>query len=196
MTARDRYRIEEVRAHDVLVAIEPLPSEVAAHAEALAAAYNERHNRAMMAHSSEMSPADVAEHYALLAAEGSRPFLLLRDGALAGDADLRHIGTESAEFAILIAERQAQGRGLGTAFARMLHAFAFRVLGLDRVIVTVVPENAASLRLFEKIGYRRDDSPEARACVDDPADVSLSLGREEFERRHGGFGRELVMEKR
>jgi RimJ/RimL family protein N-acetyltransferase len=108
--------------------------------------------------------------------------LLFRDGALAGDADLRHIEAGHAEFAILVAARAAQGRGLGTAFARMLHVFAFRTLGLERVYVTILPENLASLRMFDKLGYRRDESPEARAHVDHPTDLSLSLARADFER--------------
>jgi RimJ/RimL family protein N-acetyltransferase len=182
--AEDRYRLEWRLGDDVLVAVEPLPAEVESHAEALSAAYNDAHNRTMMAHSTEMSPADVVAHYAAMAAAGARPFLLLRDRALAGDADLRHIEHRRAELAILIAARAAQGRGLGTRFALMLHAFAFRELHLERVYVTIVPANAASLRLFEKLGYRPDASPEARAYADDEADVSLSLAREDFEPAH------------
>jgi RimJ/RimL family protein N-acetyltransferase len=181
----DRYRIELARAGDALVAFEPTPTEVAAHAPALAAAYNEAHNRKMMAHTAEMSPADVVGHFASLAAVAGRSFLLFRDGTLAGDADFRHVERARAEFAILIAARAAQGRGLGTTFARMLHAFAFGPLALERVYVTVLPANAASLRLFEKLGYRRDESPEARAYVDDPTDLSLSLARTDFERGEG-----------
>ena len=180
-----KIRVEWDVEGDVLVAVEPLPAEVEAHAEALAAAYNEAHNRAMMAHSTEMSPADVVEHYASMAAAGARSFLLFRDGVLAGDADLRHVEhARRAELAILIAARAAQGRGLGTRFALMLHAFAFRELRLERVYVTIVPANAASLRLFEKLGYQPDARPEARAYADDAADVSLSLARDDFERAH------------
>jgi RimJ/RimL family protein N-acetyltransferase len=182
--AEDRYRLEWRLGDDVLVAEEPLPAEVESHAEALAAAYNDAHNRAMLAHSTEMSPADVIEHYASMTAAGARRFLLFRGGALAGDADLRHVERRRAELAILVAARAAQGRGLGTRFALMLHAFAFRELRLERVYVTIVPANAASLRLFEKLGYQPDATPEARAYADDAADVSLSLAREDFERAH------------
>jgi RimJ/RimL family protein N-acetyltransferase len=176
-----RYRVEWMRGNERLLAEEPSLAEVEAHAEALAAAYNEPHNRAMMTHSDDHSPADVVAHFEALAAEGSRAFLLFRDGALAGDADFRSVVPPDAEFAILIASRIAQGRGLGTAFARMLHLFAFRALGLERVYATVVPSNAASLRLFEKLGYRRDDSPQARAYADAPDDASLSLARGRFD---------------
>jgi RimJ/RimL family protein N-acetyltransferase len=67
----------------------------------------------------------------------------------------------------------------------MLHAFAFRALGLARLYVTIVPENGASLRVFAKLGYGDDASETARAFADDPRDVSLSLARDSFERAHG-----------
>ncbi len=185
--ADTRYRIEQHAADDVLMALEPTAEEVREHAPALAAAYNDPHNGAMMAHTAEMSPADVIEHFAALRASGGRPFLLFQGGALAGDADLRHIERGHAEMAILVAARAAQGRGLGTRFARMLHAFAFGTLGLERVFVTILPENAASLRLFEKLGYTPDGSPEARAFADDPSDVSLSLARASFQQARAGL---------
>jgi RimJ/RimL family protein N-acetyltransferase len=180
----DRFRIAWSAGGEELVAVEPSPAEVAAHADVLADAYNERHNRTMLAHSAEMSPADVVDHYAAMVAASARPFLLFRAGALAGDADLRHIERDRAEFAILIAARAAQGHGLGTRFALMLHAFAFRTLGIERLYVTIVPANAASRRLFEKLGYQPDTSREARAYTDAETDVSLSLAREDFERMH------------
>ena len=181
-----KIRVEWDVEGDVLAAIEPTWDEVAAAAEALAAACNDAHNRTMLALSGDMTADDVVAHYASLAPPGARPFLLLRSGALVGDADLRHIdhGHGRAEFAILVGARADQGRGLGTRFALMLHAFAFETLGLERVYVTIVPGNAASLRLFEKLGYQRDDSPAARAYADDATDVALSLARADFERAH------------
>lgn len=166
-----------------LRAVEPDADEVAAHAAALAAAYSDPHNAPLMGHAAPLGPADVVEHYAGLAAAGGRPFLLFQDGALAGDADFRGLapGPEgpTAEFAIMVAARAAQGRGLGTRFATMLHALAFapppRGLGLGRVYVGIVPQNIASRRLFEKLGYRPDHGPTARAYVDEDDDLSLSL---------------------
>lgn len=180
----DRVRVEWSVGGAVLAAVEPTPAEVAAAAETLSDAYNDPHNRVMMANTTEMSAADVAAHYAAMREAGARPFLLFRDGALAGDADLRHIGGGRAELAILVAARAAQGRGLGTRFALMLHAVAFRALDLQRVYVSIVPGNVASRRLFEKLGYHQDDSPEARAYADDATDVSLSIARSDFERAH------------
>ncbi len=179
-----KVRVEWDVAGDVLAADEPTPAEVAAAAEALAAAYNDAHNREMMAHSGEMTRADVVAWYAALAPPGARPFLLRRNGALLGDADLRRIEGGRAEFAIMVGARADQGKGLGTRFAIMIHAFAFHTLGLERVYVTVVPGNVASRRLFSKLCYRVDESPAARAYADDATDVAMSVARADFERAH------------
>ena len=161
--------------------------EVAACAPALRAYYNEPHNRAMLAHEAELSLADVVEHYGRLSTQGGRGFLLERDGRLVGDADLRHVEGGTAEVAILIGERAAQGRGLGTRFGVMVHAFAFRALGLARLYASIIPSNAASLRLFAKLGYEPDDSPAARRTIDEPDDVTLSLSADRFAALHGAL---------
>lgn len=169
-----------------LDAHEPSEAEVQAASARLAAWYNDEHNRAMMAHAGEMDPDDVCAHYRNVWDKGGRNFLLYAQGRLMGDADLRHVdrAARTAEFAIMIGERNVQGRGYGTRFALMLHALAFTALDLERIYVSIIPANRGSLRLFEKLGYQRDDSPEARAYVDEPDDVSLSLGRIDFQRMH------------
>ena len=184
-----RLRAEWATAAGTLLAIEPSPAQVRARAAELAAAYNDSHNRAMMANTIEFTDRDVVSHYEAMAAEGARQFFLYAgggDAAFAGDADFRKIADGRGEFAILIAERGAQGKGLGTRFAILLHALAFRAFGLDRVYVTILPQNAASRRLFTKLGYVVDTSPEARACVDNELDVSMSLAKGEFELAHAG----------
>ena len=180
-----RILVELPTDADLLAAIEPTMDEVRGAAQELARAYNEPHNREMIANTTDFAAGDVVAHFERMRAEGARSFLLLRDGALVGDADFRHIEPAHAEFALLIASRGVQGKGLGTRFALMLHGFGFRALGVARMYVTIVPQNAASLRLFAKLGYAEDASELARSFADDASDVSLSLGRDEFERAHG-----------
>ena len=182
-----RIRVAWPSEGGLLVAIEPTTDEVRAASSELARAYNEPHNRAMIANTTDFTPGDVVEHFAAMRAEGARPFLLQRDGVLLGDADLRHIERGHAELALLIASRASQGKGLGTRFALMLHAFAFRALAVERMYATIVPENAASLRVFTKLGHAPDASPEARAFTDDPRDVAMSLARADFERAYGAM---------
>lgn len=159
-----------------LRAFEPTGGELAAAAPALAAAYGDAHNSRMMGQApGAFTAADAVDHFARVRAEGGRPFLLERDGRLAGDADFRNLRGDAGEFAILIADPAAQGQGLGTRFGRLLHAFAFDVLGLRRVYVSIIADNPASRRLFEKLGYRPDDSPVARRHADEPTDLTMSL---------------------
>ena len=182
---RARSVIELDRDGDHLRAREPTRAEVAKAAPRLAAFYNDPHNRAMLDHADELTAHDVVAHYRNLAAEGARAFLLELDQALVGDGDLRHFEGEQAEIAILIGERGIQGKGLGTLFGVMLHAFAFRGLGLERLYASIIPTNAPSLRLFAKLGYERDDTPAARRHIDAPDDVTLSVTPARFESLHG-----------
>jgi RimJ/RimL family protein N-acetyltransferase len=181
---RPRYVIE-LEDGDRLRAREPNRAEVAKAASRLASFYNDPHNRAMLAHEDELSASDVVTHYRGLAGEGGHAFLLELDGRLVGDADLRHVTGQRAEAAILIGDRSMQGKGLGTRFGVMLHAFAFDTLRLRRTFASIIPANAGSLRLFDKLGYQRDDSRLARRFIDDPTDVTLSLTSERFQQLHG-----------
>ena len=173
-----------------LAAIEPRPEEVSRHAPRLAAAYNDPANAPLLGHTSTLGVADVVEHYATLAAAGAHAFLLMRDGDLAGDADLRGLADGAGEFAFLIAAPAHQGKGLGTRFATMIHAFAFEQLGLERVYASVIPKNVASRRVFEKLGYVPDASDGARAYGDD-GDVVLRIDRAAFSQQHAAALAEL-----
>lgn len=165
-----------------LAAIEPSPEEVATHAGDLVGGYNEPANAALMGHTEPMSEQDVVDHYADMADEGARQFLLFVDGKLVGDADLRNPSDGAAEFAFMIAAPGTQGKGLGTKFALMIHACAFGPLALDRVYASIVPHNTASRRVFEKLGYTVDDSPAGRAFAEHPADIVMSIDRKQFEK--------------
>jgi RimJ/RimL family protein N-acetyltransferase len=165
-----------------LQAIEANIDELAQHAAALAAGYNEPRNAELMGHTAAITPAEVVETYAAGIAAGMRPFLLFARGELAGDADLRGVRQRRGEFAFMIAAPSAQGKGLGTRFAQMVHAFGFNAMGLDTIYASVVPHNTASLRVFEKIGYAPDASAAAREYADEPGDVTLALARDTFMR--------------
>ncbi len=176
--------------------LEPTRDEVAAAAPVLAGFYNEPYNRSMMAHAEDRTVAEVVEHFERLWDEGGRPLLLERDGALLGDADLRRFEGRTAEFAIMVGARAVQGQGLGLRFGLMAHVLAFDLLDLERVYASIIPANRASLRMFEKLGYERDDSPAARACADEDDDVTLSLPRARFRELHGAALAELSVATR
>jgi RimJ/RimL family protein N-acetyltransferase len=51
----------------------------------------------------------------------------------------------------------ARGRGLATAAARLLCAWGFAELGLERIELAIVRGNDASIRVAERLGARRED---------------------------------------
>jgi RimJ/RimL family protein N-acetyltransferase len=65
----------------------------------------------------------------------------------------------------------------------MIHAFAFANLPIDRMYASIIPANAASMRVFEKLGYEIDSSTAAREFAD-TGDVTMSVDRATFERLH------------
>jgi len=162
--------------------VEPRSDEVAQHAAVLTAAYNDPHNAPLLGHTEAMTEADVIAHYAEVSDDGGHNFLVFRDGRLVADADLRDVSDGAAVFAFLVAAVAAQGQGLGTKIATMIHAFAFAQLRLDRVYASVVPDNVASRRVLDKLGYAVDPSPAARVHADEPGDIILVLDRSTFER--------------
>lgn len=56
----------------------------------------------------------------------------------------------------------AQGRGIASEALRSVLAHAFDVLGFGRVEADVDPRNAASCRLLERLGFRREGLMRAR----------------------------------
>jgi len=167
-----------------LRAYQPSDAELPALAPWLAEAYNDPHNAPMMGHTARISADEVVESDRRMSGAGDALFVLERDGARVGDGDLRDRHDGRAELAIMLAARGDQGRGLGTRFAIMLHAFGFARLGLERIYVGIVPANLASQRLFARVGHAVDDSAIARGYAEAPDEVTMSVGRDEFEARH------------
>jgi RimJ/RimL family protein N-acetyltransferase len=173
-------RIDWTTDAGALLAIEPTTEELVQHSAALSVGYNDPANATLMGHTALISAHEVVESYAQSIADGMRAFVLFVDGAFAGDGDLRNFRGDTAEFAFMIAAPTAQGKGLGTKFATMIHAFGFATLGLARIYASVVPQNTASKRVFEKLGYVVDHSPAGREYAEEPGDIVLVLERDAF----------------
>jgi len=176
------YRIDWTSDAGQLSAFEPTLGEVANHADALSRGYNEPRNAELMGHTEAIGPDEVVELFEEAAEEGVRSFLLFHDGEFAGDGDLRGIADGNAEFAFMIGAPSAQGKGLGTRYATMIHAFGFLELGLHHIYASIAPANVASRRVFDKLGYRLDDGPIARGYADEPGDLVMMIDRPTFER--------------
>jgi RimJ/RimL family protein N-acetyltransferase len=169
----ERYSLE----WSPLRAIEPSLEEVQANAAGLAAWYNDPVNRALMSSEGGFTAGDVVQRYRNLWSNGDRPFLFFSGDELVGDGDFRKIEAGQAEYAVMIGPPAQQARGLGAKFSAMMLAFAFGPLGLRRIFVSVLPEHLASIRMFEKLGFRADASPEARRHAGAPSELCLSADR-------------------
>ncbi len=56
-----------------------------------------------------------------------------------------------ADFGILIGERR--GEGIGGEATRLLLEWAFTVVGLENVLLAVLPSNPAGIRAYERAGF-------------------------------------------
>lgn len=73
--------------------------------------------------------------------------------------DHRH---RRAEFGILIGETADRGQGYGTETARLMLDFAFTVLNLHSVMLTVYEYNLAGRRAYARVGFQ--ESARRREC--------------------------------
>jgi ribosomal-protein-alanine N-acetyltransferase len=62
-------------------------------------------------------------------------------------------------------DAEHQGFGLMTEAVRAATAFAFEVAGLHRLQAAVMPDNGASQRVLDKIGYRREGFAHRYLCI-------------------------------
>ncbi len=69
--------------------------------------------------------------------------------------NIRHGVSQSGHIGYWIGERYA-GRGLMTDAVKVLARFSFETLRLHRIEAACIPDNARSIRVLEKAGFRRE----------------------------------------
>lgn len=84
-------------------------------------------------------------------------FAIEVDRQFAGQLTINNIARGSAQFASIgyWIDEQFANRGITTRAVAMAIDYAFGPLGLHRIEIAVRPENAASLRVVEKLGLAR-----------------------------------------
>jgi ribosomal-protein-alanine N-acetyltransferase len=85
-------------------------------------------------------------------------FGIVAGGELVGYVNLNAVVRgvfQNAYLGYAVAE-SANGRGYATAAVREAVRIAFEELGLHRVQAAVIPRNGASVRVLEKVGFRRE----------------------------------------
>lgn len=83
------------------------------------------------------------------------PFAVLVDGVFAGQLTVSNIVGGSAQFANIgyWIDRAQAGRGYMPLAVALATDYCWSELGLHRIEVAIRPENAASLRVVEKLGF-------------------------------------------
>ncbi len=84
------------------------------------------------------------------------PFVIEYDGELAGQLNVSSIAwgsLSSATIGYWVSERFA-GKGITPTAVALATDYCFEQLGLHRMEICIRPENAASLRVVEKLGFR------------------------------------------
>jgi diamine N-acetyltransferase len=73
---------------------------------------------------------------------------------LCGLSDVNH-EDGTAEFSLVIGEKDFRGKGLGTDATILILQYGFDVLGLHNVWLQVTSNNPGGIRAYEKAGFRR-----------------------------------------
>jgi diamine N-acetyltransferase len=79
----------------------------------------------------------------------------LSDDVPVGTAGLMGIDWRLRRTTFGIALGARRGQGLGTEATRLALDWAFNLLGLHNVILSVLPSNVGAIRAYEKAGFRR-----------------------------------------
>lgn len=89
---------------------------------------------------------------------------------------------QQAEYSIMIGEKDRQSKGAGKIATRRILEHAFQDLNLQRVYLTVLPDNERAIRLYESFGFQREGLFRQAVFKDGQfADlVGMSLLRHEF----------------
>ena len=93
-------------------------------------------------------------------------FAVLLDGVMIGRCGMKRGDTEPRAAMLWYAIDSAhQGQGYAVEAARAVLRFAFEELGLHRVWADADPRNAASVRVMERIGMRREAHHVENVCI-------------------------------
>jgi N-acetylneuraminate synthase len=104
--------------------------------------------------------------------------VIVLEGRAVGTVGLSNLdlGAREAEMGILVGEPEVRGRGVATSASRLILDYAFDILGLERVYLTLFADNAVARRLYEKLGFMDDGAqpPRAKNGVERPV-LKMSL---------------------
>jgi RimJ/RimL family protein N-acetyltransferase len=84
--------------------------------------------------------------------------VLRENGEVIGEAGLLRMfhAWRTTDLSIIIGAKDEWGKGYGTETINLLLDYAFGYLNFHRVAIGVVGFNAAALRFYEKVGFKRE----------------------------------------
>ncbi len=138
------------------------------------------------------SRADISEWIERHRKLGDEVIWVIADAA--DDRCLGHVGlyridgrVRSAEFAVMIGDKAAWGRGLGKKVTRFALWYGFEMLNLNRIELNFLATNGRARRLYEGLGFRPEGTLRQAQYKDGQyADVVLmSILRGEYDERRG-----------
>lgn len=97
------------------------------------------------------------------------------EGRLIGELELAHVNwrSSSTELRICIGDKDYWSHGYGTDAIRSAMWAAFQGMGLESVYLRVFVTNGRAIRVYEKLGFRRQAVLEPSIRRQDPAAVLL-----------------------
>ena len=84
-----------------------------------------------------------------------------------GSVDIKNIDMEhkKGEYGIFIGEEDARGRGIGTQAAKLMIQYGFETLGLHRIYLRALADNAQAIRSYEKAGFEKEGYLKDDVCI-------------------------------
>lgn len=105
----------------------------------------------------------------------SRAWIIEMDDQPVGEVELAQINNRSgtAEIRICIGEKERWGQGIGGEAMRLILAHAFEAMRLAAIYLRVFTTNERAVRLYERLGFRKEAILPASERRGDPAPVLL-----------------------
>ena len=94
----------------------------------------------------------LQQHYSIAETEQLRLMICSHDGERLGSIDLTEYDGRKAFVSILIFDVHNRHKGFGYSALQMIMEYA-KDLGLRSLYATIMPDNTASIQLFEKAGF-------------------------------------------
>ncbi len=93
--------------------------------------------------------------------QGYGIFAVVADGEIIGEAGLfNSFGNKKILELGYILDNKYWNRGYGTEICSGLLDYGFNLLGVDKIIARMYPENIGSIRICEKLKFRKVDVPD------------------------------------